>query len=115
MLATAHAAVSNAASATCLQPSTAPRTATLPPAPTTPGKGQVSSLKGLESDRLSEKPAVHTGTASNGGTMQVAIERGVIAGVQGSAATVVKVEDGSQIVNHSMGTITKGSEEVANP
>jgi hypothetical protein len=36
-------------------------------------------------------------------------------GVQGSAATVVEVEDGDQIVNHSMATITKGSEEVANP
>ncbi|CAN5963043.1 unnamed protein product [Sphagnum jensenii] len=37
MLATTDAAVSNAASATPLQPSTAPSTATLPPAPTTPG------------------------------------------------------------------------------
>ncbi|CAK9868040.1 unnamed protein product [Sphagnum jensenii] len=36
MLATTHAAVSNAASATPLQPSTAPSTATLLPAPTTP-------------------------------------------------------------------------------
>jgi hypothetical protein len=39
----------------------------------------------------------------------------VVTGVQGSAATAVKVEDGGQIVNHSMGTITKGSKEVANP
>ncbi len=38
----------------------------------------------------------------------------VMIGVQGSEATVVKVEDGGQIVNHSMGTITKGSEEGAN-
>jgi hypothetical protein len=44
MLATTDAAVSNAASATPLQPSTAPSTATLPPAPTTPG---MSCLTGL--------------------------------------------------------------------
>jgi hypothetical protein len=31
------------------------------------------------------------------------------------AATAVKVEDGGQIMNQSMGTITKGSKEVANP
>jgi hypothetical protein len=39
----------------------------------------------------------------------------VVTGVQGSAATAVKVEGGGQIVNHIMGTITKGSKEVANP
>jgi hypothetical protein len=38
----------------------------------------------------------------------------VMTGVQGSATSVVKVEDGGQILNHSTGTITKGSEEVAN-
>jgi hypothetical protein len=38
----------------------------------------------------------------------------VMTGVQGSPTTVVKVEDGGQIPNHSTGTITKGSEEVAN-
>ncbi|CAM6032944.1 unnamed protein product, partial [Sphagnum compactum] len=140
----------------------------------------VSSLKGSETAGISGKPAVQTGTTSNGGTTQVQawvqgaivkisattpsaevlafstipstnlvgpvvplplsvttptfpetpavhapyckpitkigpLKQEVMAGVQGPAATVVEVEDGDQIVNHSMATITKGSEEVANP
>ncbi|CAM6060831.1 unnamed protein product [Sphagnum tenellum] len=43
------------------------------------------------------------------------VKEEAMAGVQSSPATVVKVEDGGQIVNRSTGTITKGSDEVANP
>ncbi len=43
------------------------------------------------------------------------VKEEAIAGVRSSPATVVKVEDAGQIVNRSTGTITKGSDEVANP
>ncbi|CAK9191657.1 unnamed protein product [Sphagnum troendelagicum] len=42
LLATAHAAADNAASATPLEPSTALSTATVPPVPNTPGKSHLT-------------------------------------------------------------------------
>ncbi|CAK9278664.1 unnamed protein product [Sphagnum jensenii] len=42
------------------------------------------------------------------------VKEEAMAGVRSSPATVVKVEDGGQIVNRSTGTITKGSDEVKN-
>ncbi|CAM6076420.1 unnamed protein product [Sphagnum tenellum] len=121
-LATAHVAAGNAALVTPLQPSAAPNTVTLPTVPITPGKSRLTGLW-IEPEQAIICRIIHVASCvlkgQNESGSQFALlgplKEEVVTGVQGSAATAVKVEDGGQIVNHSMGTITKGSKEVANP